>query len=318
MISKIKFLEPGMITTIQDNGIKHKQHIGISKGGAAIQSLIKIGNALVDNKDHWSIEFIYKGPKIKIEEGQCIVSISGNVDFDITKNQINEKGKCFRSYLLNKNDEININHTIQSVYGYISFGGSLKLKKIFNSLSCNPRSKIGSNEGSKIKKNDILEIENNNNIKEYKLGIEPEIPITKTIRVLEGPQFNYFSKKSIKEFFKENYEVTNNTDKMGMRLLGKKIENIVSSNIKSEAIIKGAIQVPADGQPIILLTDHQTIGGYPKIAVVISADIEILSQIIPKNKIKFKKVNLKEAYVSLDIKNKIINKIINSKIKVNE
>ena len=106
----------------------------------------------------------------------------------------------------------------------------------------------------------------------------------KIIRVLKGSQFDYFSKESQKDFFKKEYKVSNLTDRMGMRLEGTHIKNIFSTNIRSEGITKGAIQVPADGQPIVLLTDHPTIGGYPKIANVTSVDYNQLIQKIPGKK----------------------------------
>ena len=115
------------------------------------------------------------------------------------------------------------------------------------------------------------------------------------IRVLKGPQFNYFSLSAKKVFFSREYKITNLTDRMGMRLEGNVLENIVSTNIRSEGITRGAIQVPADGQPIVLLTDHPTIGGYPKIANVISADYDLLVQKMPGEKISFKNVELQEA-----------------------
>ena len=97
------------------------------------------------------------------------------------------------------------------------------------------------------------------------------------------------------DFFSNDYKITNLTDRMGMRLEGKIIENIVSTNIRSEGITKGAIQVPADGQPIVLLTDYPTIGGYPKIANIISADYNLLIQKTPGEKIFFKLIELREA-----------------------
>ena len=116
-----------------------------------------------------------------------------------------------------------------------------------------------------------------------------------TVRVLKGPQFHYFDKESQKDFFSKNYKISNLTDRMGMRLEGNIMKNIVSTNIRSEGITKGAIQVPADGQPIILLTDYPTIGGYPKIANVISADYNLLIQKTPGEKIFFKLIELREA-----------------------
>ena len=109
---------------------------------------------------------------------------------------------------------------------------------------------------------------------------------------MKGLQFEYFSKKSQENFFLKEYKVSNLTDRMGMRLEGEKLENIVSKNIKSEGITKGSIQIPGDGKPIILLSDHPTIGGYPKIANVITADYDKLVQKTPNTKIKFKLVDL--------------------------
>ena len=117
----------------------------------------------------------------------------------------------------------------------------------------------------------------------------------KIIRVLKGPQYDYFSKESQKEFFSKEYKISNLTDRMGMRLEGTVLKNIISTNIRSEGITKGAIQVPADGQPIILLTEYPTIGGYPKIANVTSVDYNLLIQKTPGEKIFFELIKLREA-----------------------
>ena len=133
------------------------------------------------------------------------------------------------------------------------------------------------------------------------------------IRVIKGTNFDYFSEDSIKEFTSKDFVVSKLTDRMGMRLNGPKIKNLKKTNIKSEGLGKGVIQVPADGDPIVMLSDHGTIGGYPKIAVVISADYDKLAQCPPGEKIKFKIVNLTEAenlykIYTMETKN-IINKI---------
>ena len=107
------------------------------------------------------------------------------------------------------------------------------------------------------------------------------------------PQLTFSKAKEV--FFKEEFKVTKLSDRMGMRLEGQVLENVVNSNIKSEGLVKGVIQVPSDGNPIIMLSDHGTIGGYPKIANVISADFDKLVQMIPGSVIKFKQVSLDEA-----------------------
>ena len=115
------------------------------------------------------------------------------------------------------------------------------------------------------------------------------------IRVIKGTNFDYFSEDGKKIFFEKEFIISKLSDRMGMRLEGPKIENVVDTNIKSEGLIKGVIQVPADGNPIIMLSDHGTIGGYPKIGVVISADYDKLVQLTPGSKVKFKEVELSSA-----------------------
>ena len=115
------------------------------------------------------------------------------------------------------------------------------------------------------------------------------------IRVIKGTNFEYFSDKGKKNFLEKEFIVSKLSDRMGMRLEGPKIENIVNTNIKSEGLLKGVIQVPADGNPIIMLSDHGTIGGYPKIGVVASVDYDRLVQISPGSKIKFKEIDLSDA-----------------------
>ena len=115
------------------------------------------------------------------------------------------------------------------------------------------------------------------------------------IRVIKGTNFDYFSDVGKKMFFDKEFIVSKLSDRMGMRLEGPRIENIVDTNIRSEGLIKGAIQIPADGNPIIMLSDHGTIGGYPKIGVVISADYDKLVQLSPGSKIKFQEIKLSDA-----------------------
>ncbi len=115
------------------------------------------------------------------------------------------------------------------------------------------------------------------------------------IRVIKGTNFDYFSEEGKKIFFEKEFNVSKLSDRMGIRLEGPKIENVVDTNIRSEGLVKGVIQVPADGNPIIMLSDHGTIGGYPKIGVVISADYDKLVQLSPGSKIKFKEIELSDA-----------------------
>ena len=195
---------------------------------------------------------------------------------------------------MDEGDQVDILATRQSAYGYLSVEGGFDVVPFCNSVSTLVRANIGPNEGKKINiKNKILLKKNRKEKNNYAVNIS--IKKNNAIRVLKGSQFDYFSNASQKEFFSKDYKITNLTDRMGMRLEGKVLKSSVSTNIRSEGITKGAIQVPADGQPIILLTDHPTIGGYPKIANVVSADYDLLIQKTPGEEISFKCVTLHEA-----------------------
>ena len=163
-----------------------------------------------------------------------------------------------------------------------------------NSCSVNTKANIGSNNGKKLEvgqKINLSKINSNKAIKKINY-LNSKI---ENIRVLKGTNFNYFSEEGKSTFSEKEFVVSKLSDRMGMRLEGPKIENIVNTNIKSEGLIKGVVQVPADGNPIIMLSDHGTVGGYPKIGVVASVDYDRLVQIAPGSKVKFKEIELSDA-----------------------
>jgi len=289
-------LRPGINTTYQDEGRFGLQHFGVVPGGCMDEKLFLIINKLLGNKSNEGvIEFAYQGPLLKFYGSKTKFAISGDVHFNIinSKNEI-INGDSNKSYNLDNGDQIDIISTKKSVYGYFGVYGGFKVKSFYKSISTLTKANIGPNNGDKISLNDkiLINRERKSNNTFY---INFKNNDDDTIRVLKGPQYDYFSEESKKDFFSKEYSVTNLSDRMGMRLEGEIIKNTVSANIRSEGITKGAIQVPADGQPIVLLTDHPTIGGYPKIANVVSADYNKLIQKTPGTKLKFKCINLEEA-----------------------
>ena len=291
-----EILRAGINTTFQDRGRFHMQHFGVTPGGCMDLDSFSIANALVGNSlNEGVLEFAYQGPLLKLIKGRAKISITGNVLFQIIKsNQETLAGECNRTYILEEGDQIDILATKQSAYGYMALEGGFDVKPFCKSVSILSRAQIGPNEGKKIKINDKINIRTNSqNKKNFSTKVINNNQ--NLIRVLKGPQFDYFSKESQKDFFSKEYKISNLTDRMGMRLEGTIMKNVVSANIRSEGITKGAIQVPADGQPIILLTDYPTIGGYPKIANVTSVDYNLLIQKTPGAKIFFKLIELREA-----------------------
>ena len=293
MSNHFKILRPGINSTFQDLGRFGLQHLGIAPSGCMDRSLFSLSNKLVGNKvSEGVLEFAYQGPLLELVGESAFVAVSGKVNFNIiNKNNEIKQGVPNESFVLSNGDKIDILSTINSVYGYLSIFGGFKLNETKESISTLVRAKIGPNNGDKLKIDEKIFFNKSNADLKTK-NFEFDFDSDNTIRVMKGLQFDYFSKKSQEDFFSKEYKVTKLTDRMGMRLEGEKLENIISKNIRSEGITKGSIQTPGDGQPIILLSDHPTIGGYPKIANVITADYDKLVQKAPGSKIKFKLVNL--------------------------
>ena len=289
-------LRSGINTTFQDKGRFHLQHLGVTPGGCMDLKSFSIANALVGNvQEEGVLEFAYQGPLLKLIKGRTKIAIVGDVLFQIIKSDEETiVGACNRTYALEEGDQIDILATKQSAYGYMALEGGFDIEPSYKSVSILSRARIGPNEGKKIKLNDKISIKaTSKSVKNFSTKVLKKN--RNTIRVLKGSQFDYFSKESQKDFLSKEYKISNLTDRMGMRIEGAIMKNIINTNIRSEGITKGAIQVPADGQPIILLTDYPTIGGYPKIANVISADYNFLIQKTPGEKIFFELIKLHEA-----------------------
>ena len=290
-----EIIRAGINSTFQDLGRKNLYHIGIPFSGAMDNRNFLLANKLVGNQLNLPvIEFAYQGPLLKFKGEKVNFNITGNVSFKLIKKEVIIEGNCYENYTLEDGDQLDIISTNKTVYGYLAISGNFEVQFHWNSCSTNTKANVGANDGKKLDKNQLIKILDTHSHKS-KRKLEYINSKIENIRVIKGTNFDYFSEMSKKNFFEKEFSVTKLTDRMGMRLEGQKIENIVDTNIKSEGIIKGVIQVPADGNPIIMLSDHGTIGGYPKIGVVITADYDRLVQLQPGSKIKFKEVDLSDA-----------------------
>ena len=290
-----KILRAGINSTFQDEGRNSLYHIGIPFSGAMDNRNFLLVNKLVGNKlENPVIEFAYQGPLLQYSGEKVNIAITGDVYFTIKRNNNLLNGDCYQAFTLEHGDELDIISTNKSVYGYLAVGGEFDIEYQWSSCSVNTKANIGANDGKKLETGqriNILKINQDLDIKK----IDYKNTKIENIRVIKGTNFNYFSENGKKNFFEKEFSISKLSDRMGMRLEGPKIENIVNTNIKSEGLIKGVIQVPADGNPIIMLSDHGTIGGYPKIGVVISADYDKLVQLTPGSKIKFEEIELSSA-----------------------
>jgi len=298
-MNKVYFeiLRAGVNTTIQDKGRNHLYHVGIAVSGAIDQRNYALSNKLVENKlNEAVVEFAYQGPLLKLKNGKINFAISGDIFFNIIRKNLEvEEGECYKSYILDEEDQIDIISTKNSTYGYLAVNGGFDLTKTWGSYSINTKANIGPNEGKKYALNDKIFIKKLEIKKLEKRKINYNHSTENTIRIIKGTNFDYFSNDAIDKFFSEDFLITNLVDRMGVRLKGPKLDNIINTNIKSEGLVRGVIQVPADGNPIVMLSDHGTVGGYPKIGVIIAADLDLIGQLTPGTKINFKEVSLEEA-----------------------
>lgn len=291
--TKIEFLRAGLVTSLQGENINNLQHLGITTSGPMDYFLSKIGNLIMENnEDDLTFEICKFGPIIKVIEGSFIFLISGNINFKIINNSNSQKGECFKSYILKKGDILEINQTINSNYAYLIFKGELNGNISSEYRSTIVSSSLGLNDGKKISDFDKFNILNISFFRNRSLPFSLINFYDNKIRVVKGPQMNFFKISIIKKFFSKKFKISKNINRVGVRLIENPVKPTISSNIDSEGIIKGSIQVPGDGNPIVLTSEHPTIGGYPKIATILIADLFKLVQLQEGSEFNFKEVEI--------------------------
>ncbi|MEA1940195.1 MAG: biotin-dependent carboxyltransferase family protein [Candidatus Caldatribacteriota bacterium] len=294
-----KIIQSGIFDTIQDLGRYGFQQYGMPVSGAMDSCALQIGNRLLGNKKNEAgIEITTPGLSLKAISKTAIV-VTG-ADFVLKVNDIS--APMWEVLEIKEGDIISFNQIKSGCRAYLSIAGGIDVPCVLGSKSTYVRAKIGGLEGRPLKKSDIINIGNPEQKLQDIIGrkIEsidiPDYPVEKEIRVILGPQDNYFTKAGLSTFLNSFYEITVDSDRMGYRLKGLKIETKNGSDIITDGIPLGSIQVPQDGMPIVMLADRQTTGGYAKIATVVSVDIDKFAQMKPGNKVKFTKINLEEAH----------------------
>lgn len=297
-MSSITIINPGLLTTIQDFGRIGYQQYGVPVAGAMDRFSLQLANILVGNDRYEAaLEITMMGSTIEFNIDLAI-TITG-VDLFPTVN--GKKVEMYKTIYVNKGDVLKFSSIKNGCRAYLAVAGGFKVPEVMGSKSTYLRGKIGGLEGRKLKKGDVLSVNIDGNCKYFGVRKIPEhlIPEYKnevTVRVILGPEQEYFTEEGIDTFLSSEYILTNKCDRMGYRLEGPKIEHKEGADIISTGMNFGAIQVPGHGQPIIMMADRQTTGGYTKIANVITVDIPYLAQLKPGDKVRFKKVTIQEAH----------------------
>jgi len=308
----ISVISPGLLTTIQDLGRTGYQKYGVIVSGAMDTYAMRLSNIMIGNKENEGVlEITLIGPSLKLEKGTLFSITGANISPTINGKEI----PSGRPIYLNNDCILKFGACGAGCRAYLAVAGGFDIEKIMESKSTYLRAEIGGFNGRALQKNDILNIgvKSLTSIKIIKkmedINKDGDFIATSwymknfimqnsdntVIRVFPDRQFNSVSKESINKFFNSKFNIDNRSDRMGYRLCGEKIELKEKLEMISEEVSVGTIQIPPDGNPIILLADVQTAGGYPKIAHVASVDIQKIVQLKPNDKITFEEITLKEA-----------------------
>ena len=292
----IRVLKAGMLTTVQDLGRTGYQSQGFSVAGVMDVRSFKIANLLLDNPENEAVlEFTLIGPTLQFTS-ETIVAITGG-DFTPTLN--GEPVPMYQALYINRGDILKFGSARTGSRGYLSFSSYLDIPVVMGSRCTNLKSRIGGFKGRKLKDEDYINFRIKRRYLPFFLSrkLKPDdfSQESAVLRVVMGPQDDMFDRQGIETFLSREYTVTSDFDRMGCRLEGPFIAQKASMDMISDGIAYGSVQVPSHGKPIILLSDRQTTGGYPKIATVASVDIPKLVQRKTVHRIRFEAIRVQEA-----------------------
>ncbi|OCA81454.1 KipI antagonist [Bacillus sp. FJAT-27225] len=309
----ITVVKPGLLTSVQDMGRFGYQKYGVIASGVMDQLAHRVANILVGNKDNEpTLEITLLGPVLRIGM-DCLISICGG-DLSPTINR--QPVRTWRTIFVKKGSELRFGPAVTGTRVYLAVAGGITVQEVMNSKSTYLRAGIGGYEGRALQPGDVIKFATPGGLStamiEYLAGqtgnkpfAEMDWSITSNlipihrrdmpIRVIKGKQYHLFDEESKRKIFSERFEVSPQSDRMGYRIKGPVLRLEVPQELISEAVSFGSIQVPAEGNPIVLLADRQTTGGYPKIGQIASVDLLLIAQAKPGDYITFKHVTHEEA-----------------------
>lgn len=292
----IKFANGGFLTTIQDAGRTGFQESGVPVTGVMDTRSFKLANILVGNDETEAVlEVTLMGPMFEFTADNIIAVTGGNLGPKVNGKDI----PMYQAVLVKQGDSMSFMGIKSGSRAYVAFAGGLDIPLIMGSRSTHLKSKLGGFDGRKLGAGDEIgflapRTELPNFLKR-KLEGEAFSDSSLTLRVVMGPQDDCFTDKGIATFLENEYTLTNEADRMGLRFEGELIEHKSGGDIITDGISFGAVQVPSHGQPIVMMADHQTTGGYTKIASVISVDLPKAAQMKPGTRVRFEKISVEEA-----------------------
>jgi biotin-dependent carboxylase-like uncharacterized protein len=294
-------IAPGLWTTVQDLGRPGFQHLGIPVGGALDPISLRAANILVGNPSgNGALEVAYLGPTLEVEADEVRLSLVGmKAVIEILPDVRASSGErigTLRSVKLRRGEALRIGALSGGSVLYVAVEGGFNIPPVLGSISTCVRGGFGGWQGRQLAAGDRLPLCRTLASAGEELRLDGlDLAPPPRFRALPGPQSDLFSEQELAAFFASQYTVSAQSDRMGMRLKGHPLVHNRGTDFVSDAVAPGSIQIPANGEPIVLLADRQTTGGYPKIATVISADLPALGRLAAGAKIAFDPVTLDTA-----------------------
>lgn len=297
-MSALAVLDPGARTLVQDLGFRGGRDRGVPRSGVLDRDGLYLLNGLLGNPPGTAaLEIAVTSPRFRVEDGPvriaCGAGLSGHLRRGGDRIALSEWG----AVTLHEGDELFLDPPARGGTGLLAVEGGLDVAPIFGSRSTLLACAMGGLDGRPLRRGDRLKVTPPRDAGKaaWRLPVPPAAPAP--IRVVPGPQTEWFTEAAMQAFLGAAWQVTPALDRMGMRLSGPLLAHdpVRGADIVSDGAVPGAIQVPAEGQPIVLLADAQTTGGYPKIATVISADLSRAARSVPGDAIEFRAVSVAEA-----------------------
>jgi antagonist of KipI len=294
-VSEIQVQSPGLLTTVQDLGREGFGPLGVSPSGAADPISLRVGNRLVGNQQGAAaLEMTLLGGTFLFPNG-ATVALTGS-DFGATLDGITIGQST--ALEARPGQTLRAGSTRSGARCYLCVHGGIVVKPFLGSASTHLLSGLGGYEGRALRKGDVLHVGPAiASFREKTIAARAleQLAPRKVLRVTPGPQCDAFPESSLQSFYASTYRVAEDSNRMGLRLEGKPVAQGSGSEMVTEGVSLGAVQITAGGLPIILFVEQQTTGGYPKIANVISADLHSLGQLRPRDEIRFEPVDWETA-----------------------
>jgi biotin-dependent carboxylase-like uncharacterized protein len=296
MLGALKVLAPGLCTTVQDLGRIGYQQLGVPVSGALDAVSLRLANAVLGNPPGMpGLEILFSGPRLKTAAERVRLAVGGPG----ARLLVGEPARAvpaWQSISLERGAIFRVMPGDRSACCYLAVEGGVAVPPVLGSAATYLQAGLGGLDGRALRQGDFvpLALAAAPMRAELRLRTLPDPGCDRPIRVVLGPQQDCFTDEAIALLLGAEFRVSPNADRMGMRLDGPRLRHRAGWDIVSDAIATGAIQVPGSGQPIVLLADHQTTGGYPKIATVISADLPILGRRRPGDRVRFVAVSVEE------------------------